>query len=138
LLEALFNKALAQQALNMPREAKESWTLYLQKDQSSPWADEARKNLARIKGEQTLFKKDDEVLADFLAAYRDHDDARVQKIHDETKGALTTVMVPLQLSRRYLVAKQNGNEAEAAESLAAMAFLGRYEQEKHSEFFFLN
>ena len=45
-LEALFNKSLALQELGMPREAKESWTLYLQKDPSSPWADEARKNLA--------------------------------------------------------------------------------------------
>ena len=43
LLEALFNKSLALQELAMPREAKESWRLYLQKDTSSPWADEARK-----------------------------------------------------------------------------------------------
>jgi len=35
LLAALFNKALAQQALGMPRQAKESWTRYLQQDPAS-------------------------------------------------------------------------------------------------------
>jgi tetratricopeptide (TPR) repeat protein len=138
LLEALFNKALAQQQLGMPRQARESWTLYLQKDPSSQWADEARKNLARIQSEQTLFKKKDEVLADFLAAYRHHDDALAQKIHNETKGGVTPVTLPLQLSQRYLQAKQNGHDVEARESLDAMAFIGRFEQEQHSEFFFLS
>lgn len=138
LLEALFNKALAQQQLKMPRQARETWTLYLQKDPSSPWAEEARKNLARIQSEQTLFKKNDEVLANFLAAFRSHDNALAQRIHDETKGGLTLITVPLQLSQRYLLAKASGNVPEARESLDALTFIGRFEQEQHSEFFFLN
>lgn len=138
LLEALFNEALARQALGMPRQARESWMLYLQKDPSSRWADEARKNLAEIQNEQTLFKRDPEVLADFLAAYRSRDEARLAKIHDETKGALTPTNLSLQLSRRYLIARSNGSAAEAEECLAALKLIGRYEQEKHTEFFFLN
>jgi tetratricopeptide (TPR) repeat protein len=137
LLEALFNKSLALQELGLPRQAKESWTLYLQKDSSSPWADEARRHLARLDTEQTRLKKDEKVLEDFLIAYRDHDDARAQKIHNETKGLLNRVTVPLQLSRRYLLAKRRGDVAEAGESVEAMAFIGRFEQERHSEFFFL-
>jgi hypothetical protein len=137
-LEALFNMALAQQQLAMPRKARESWNLYLQKDRSSPWADEARKNLARIQSEQTLFKENDQVLTDFLAAYRSHDNALAQKIHNETKGGLTPTTLPLQLSQRYLLAKQSGQEIEARESLDAMIFIGRFEQEQHSEFFFLS
>ena len=74
----------------------------------------------------------------FLAAYRDDDKARAQKIHNETKGLLKGVTVPLQLSRRYLMAKQDGNEAEAKESLQAMAFIGSFEQAQNGEFFFLN
>jgi tetratricopeptide (TPR) repeat protein len=138
LLEALFNKSLALQELESPREAKESWTLYLQKDSTSPWADEARKNLTRIESQQTLSRTDEQVLADFLTAYQNHDYARAQMIHNETKGALTKITVPLQLSQRYLVARQTGNEAEARESLDAMTFIGGYEQEQNSEFFFLN
>jgi Flp pilus assembly protein TadD len=138
LLEALFNKSLALQEQGLSRQAKESWTLYLQKDSSSPWADEARKNLARIENAQTLFKTDEQVLSDFLAAYRNRDDARAQKIHNETKGLLKLTVVPLQLSRRYLSAKQRGNEAEAKESLEALTYIGSFEQAQHSEFFFLN
>lgn len=139
LLEALFNKSLALQELGtMPREAKESWTLYLQKDPSSPWAEEARKNLQRIESAPTLDKSDTEVLSDFLTAYRNQDAARAQKIHNETKGLLKGPAVALQLSRRYLIAKQRGDEAEAKESLEAMAFIGDFEQAQHSEFFFLN
>ena len=138
LLEALFNKSLALQELELPRQAKQSWTLYLQKDQSSLWANEARKHLAQIQDDRTLFKSPEQVLADFLIAYRNHDDARAKKIHDETKGALNNITVPLQLSQRYLTARQSGAEAEATESLEAMFFVGRYEEDKHSEFFFLN
>jgi tetratricopeptide (TPR) repeat protein len=139
LLEALFNKSLALQEMGtMPREAKESWTLYLQKDPSSPWADEARKNLQRIESAQTLNKSDQDVLSDFLTAYHNQDSARAQTIHNETKGLLKSVTVPLQLSRRYLLAKQRGDEAEAQGSLEAMAFIGSFEQTQHSEFFFLS
>ncbi len=138
LLEALFNKSLALQELGMPREAKEWWTLYLQKDSSSPWANEARKNLKQLESEQGLHKEDEQVLADFLTAYRDNDDSRAQTIHNETKGLLKGPAVALQLSRRYLIAQQRGNKAEAKESLEAMAFIGRFEQAQHSEFFFLN
>lgn len=138
LLEALFNKSLALQELGLPREARESWTLYLQKDASSPWAEEARRNLARIGNEQTSFKTDEQVLEDFLTAYRNHNDARAQKIHNETKGLLRGAAVPLQLSRRYLLAKRRGLEAEATESIEALTYIGSFEQAQNSEFFFLN
>ncbi|MBV9926787.1 MAG: hypothetical protein JOZ96_17340 [Acidobacteria bacterium] len=138
LLEALFNKSLAHEQLGQPREAKQSWTLYLQKDPSSPWADEARRHLSRIADEQTRFKQDGQVLQDFLDAYRNRDDATAQKIHNETKGLLKGAAAPLQLSRRFLEARRRGDEAEAQESLDALAYLGRFERERHSEFFFLS
>ncbi|HKP72314.1 MAG TPA: hypothetical protein VJT82_05215 [Pyrinomonadaceae bacterium] len=137
LLEALFNKSLALQELDLPREARESWTLYLQKDSASPWAEEARKNLSRLADAQTLFKTDEQVLEVFLAAYRNRDDRRAQKIHDETKGLLKEPAVPLQLSRRYLLARRRGDEAEAKECVEALAYIGGFEQAQNSEFFFL-
>jgi hypothetical protein len=137
-LEALFNKSLALQELKLPRQAKQSWTLYLQKDSTSPWADEARKHLALVADEQVSFKSDGLVLQDFLTAYRGHDDARAHMIHNETKGLLKGAAVPLQLSRRYLEAKRRGDDTEAKESLEAMNFIARYEREQNSDFFFLN
>ena len=44
--------------------------------------------------------------------------------------------MPLQLSQRYLLARQAGNDAEAQENIEAMTYLGRYEQASHSDFFF--
>jgi Tfp pilus assembly protein PilF len=137
-LEALFNKSLALEELKLPRQAKQSWTLYLQKDSTSPWADEARKHLAQVADEQASFKTDEQVLQDFLTAYRSHDEARAQTIHNETKGLLKGAAVPLQLSRRYLEAKRRGDDTEAKESLEAMNFIARYEREQNSDFFFLN
>jgi hypothetical protein len=138
LLEALFNKSLALQRFPLRGRAKESWTLYLQKDPASPWANEARKNLAQLESEQTGFKKDEEVLADFLAAYRSQDIEKAQKIHNETKGLLGGATVPLQLSRRYLLAKQRGDDAEGEESIDALRFIGNFERSQNSEFFFLS
>ncbi len=135
LLEALFNKALALQELGMPQQARESWMLYLQKDPSSPWAEEARKHLARTEG-QTSFKSDEQVLTDFLTTYRNGDNARAQRIHDETKGYLRGPAVWLQLSRRYLLAKQRGDDVEAKESGAALMFIADYEQAQNADSFF--
>ena len=136
LLEALFNKSLALQELGSLRQAKESWNRYLQKDPSSPWAVEARKNLTRIESEQTLHHTDEQVLEAFLSAYRNHDDARAKKIHNETKGLFRGPAVPLQLSRRYLVARQRGSIVEANESIAALASIASFEQDQNGDSFF--
>ena len=136
LLEALFNKSRTLQELKLPRQAKESWELYLEKDPTSAWAGEARKNLARIETTQTLFKPGEEVLSDFLIAYRNHDEPRAKQIHNDTKGLLNKITVSLQLSRRYLVARQRGNEAEAKESIEALSFIGSFEQEQNRDSFF--
>lgn len=134
-LEALFNRALALQELDMPSEAKKYWTLYLQKDSTSPWADEARKNLARLESRQAAFKTNEQVLSDFLTAYRNHDDARAQKIHNATKGTLKPVTIPL--ARRYLTAKQQGNNDQAKESLDALTYIGNFERAQNGDSFFL-
>jgi tetratricopeptide (TPR) repeat protein len=138
LLEALFNRSLALEELGLPRQAKESWTLYLQKDSSSPWAEEARKHLSRLESTQSYFKTDEQVLEDFLTAYRNRDEARAERIHDETKGLLRGATVPLQLSRRYLLARQRGVEADAKESLSALSYIGDVEKARGEEFFFLS
>jgi CHAT domain-containing protein len=137
LLEALFNKSLALQELDLSREAKESWRLYLQKDPASPWADEARKNLARLESQQTSLKKSgDDVLSDFLTAFHNHDDARAYRIHNETKGTLNRVTIPLQLAHRYMNAMKQGNQAEGKESLEALLYIGDFDQAQNGDAFF--
>jgi tetratricopeptide (TPR) repeat protein len=48
LLEARFNRALADEKLSRIEEAKADWDEYLKRDSSSPWALEARRNLERL------------------------------------------------------------------------------------------
>src|SRR5262249_53972305 len=48
LLEPLFNRALLRQNLRQLFQAKEDWDNYLKKDATSPWAEEARRNLKLI------------------------------------------------------------------------------------------
>lgn len=142
-LEALFNKALAQQELGQPRQAKETWALYLQKDSSSPWAEEARRNLARLDDARSRMETNEEalekrVLRDFFAAYRDGDYESARRIHNATKGLLRSPAVVQQLSRLHLDAKLGGDSDAAKESLEALALIGDSERSRHSDFFFLN
>jgi len=141
--EALFNKALTQQELGQPRQAKETWAQYLQKDSSSQWAEEARRNLSRLDDSRARSEADEgalaeRVLRDFLEAFRRRDREGARRIHDETKGLLRSPAVAQQLSRRQLSARLGGDATAAKESLEALAFLGDLERERHSEFFFLN
>jgi CHAT domain-containing protein len=48
LAEAWFNRALAATALSLTAEARTSWTEYLKRDATSPWAAEARSRLEEL------------------------------------------------------------------------------------------
>ena len=135
LLEALFNKALTLQELNLPRQAKESWELYLQKDSSSKWADEARKNLEKVARMQSSFKTKEQVLDDFLTAYRNGNEEFAWKINCQTKEMISGVWLPDQLSRRYLQARKNKDESTAKESIEALTYIGNLEHDRNADFF---
>ncbi len=136
LLEALFNKSLTLQELNLPKQAAESWNLYLQKDSSSKWADEARRNLEKIANQQSSSKTKEQVLEDFLVAFRQRDETLALKIHNETKGMFSPVSLGEQLTRRYLEMRKSNNERASNEAIEALKFIGSFEKEKHADFFF--
>lgn len=48
LKEALFNRALALERLHLPHTARKAWQAYLEVDDSSPWAREARQRMEAI------------------------------------------------------------------------------------------
>ncbi len=135
LLEALFNKSLTLQEY-LPKQATESWNLYLQKDSTSKWADEARKNLERIANQQSNLKKKEQVLDDFLTAFRNGDEKFAWKIHNETKGMFNPSSLVIQLTQRCLEARKANNEIASKESVEALKFIGKLEREKHADFFF--
>lgn len=134
LLEALFNRSLALQEMKtLPGRAIESWNLYLQKDPSSKWADEARKNLEKLGDRPTSQKKDEEILDDFLTAFRAGDKETAWNIHSQTKGLFTDTPPFEQLSVLYLRARQRGDVSGSKEALEAMNYIGELE---NTDFFF--
>ncbi|MFN0140435.1 MAG: CHAT domain-containing protein [Pyrinomonadaceae bacterium] len=136
-LEALFNRSLVMQEMGLRNQATESWNLYLQKDPSSKWSDEARKNLEKLKQmEIGATKTKEQVLDDFLLAYRNRDWQFAEKIHNSTKGMLNGVSPFEQLTRRYLDARKARDALTAKESLDAMNYIGNLEKEKHADFFY--
>jgi tetratricopeptide (TPR) repeat protein len=48
LLEGYFNRALVYQYMMLPREAEGAWREYLQRDPSSQWSEEAKRNLKSL------------------------------------------------------------------------------------------
>ncbi len=136
-LEALFNKSLALQELNLPNRAKESWELYLQKDSSSKWADEARKNLEKIELlKSNLGKKKDDIFNDFVNAYKNKDEKTILKIHNSTKGFFVGLSLAEQLSEKIMEARKNKDDPQANQLIEMFQYIGNLEKEKYADFFF--
>lgn len=134
-LEALFNQALLRQEWDQNDRAKESWKLYLQKDPSSKWADEARKRLEELERKRSALKTKEEVLEDFLTAYRNKDDETAWKINCQTRDVFAGVWLPDQLARRYAKAKLKAAAAEEKESIEALTYIGNLEKQRNADFF---
>lgn len=137
LLEALFNKSLCLQEIPLYNEAKESWNSYLEKDPNSDWAQEARKKLESLEELKKTSKTKEQVLEDFLNAFRGGESERefAWKINLQTKEMLTEVWLPGQLTRRFLEAKRNKRQSEATESIDALNFIGERERTMNADFF---
>ena len=71
LLEALFNRALCYQYMLLPQQAESDWRKYLEKDPTSQWADEARRNLDLIeKQKKRISQNKDQLFEEFVRAYQ--------------------------------------------------------------------
>jgi CHAT domain-containing protein/lipoprotein NlpI len=129
LLEALFNRALCYESLVLPRQARDDWRAYLEKDSQSAWADEARRNLKRVEQQIDEAKTPDgaQLLQDYLRAYREHDDERVWQIVSRNREAITGRLVSSQLVAAYLDSASRNQTDEAREHLRALAHAGDLE-----------
>lgn len=137
LLEALFNKALILQKMpQLTNQAREAWEEYLKKDSTSPWADEARKNLEELKQQDRAPKDKSQILQDFLDAFHNKDDARAWEIVSQTKELITGVMVQQQLAQKFLEASQQSRKEEADEILSAFLYLGELEKQNVGDLYF--
>ncbi|HEY3578890.1 MAG TPA: CHAT domain-containing protein [Pyrinomonadaceae bacterium] len=118
LLEALFNRALCRQYLQLPEKAAEDWRLYLTKDSQSNWADEARDRLKELEAQTSKVSQNKDAVQSFLAAYSARDDEiawQVLSLNRDSRGGL----IENQLLDKYLNLEQ-ANEAQG--TFAALAY----------------
>ena len=136
LPETLFNKALVLQKMRQPNQAREAWQKYLEKDSTSDWANEARKNLEELQKQENQPKEKSQILQDFLDAFRERDDTRAWQIAAQTKELITGVMIQQQLVNKFLEADQQSRKEEADEILSAFVYLGKIENQNSGDLFF--
>lgn len=132
LPEALFNRALCFQYLNLPRQAREAWDEYLKIDSSSAWAEEARRNQQMINSSSSQSNAAPEIIRDFLAFYdrSDHENAW-QKL-SRNREMITGKLIPQQLAVSFLEAEGN----EKAKYLAALKYAGELSRQRSGDPFF--
>ncbi len=136
LPETLFNQALILQKMRLMNQAQAAWEKYLEKDSTSPWAEEARRNLELLKRQNGTMKDKSEILQDFLESYRKKDDSRAWEIVSQTKELITGVMIQPQLTRKFLEADEQSRKEETAEILSALIYLGELEKQNAKDSFF--
>ena len=135
LLDAYFNQALCIQALNLPNQAKEAWQKYLDLDSTSPWAEEARKNLETLESTKPISKTKEEILQEFLEAKQAGDREKAWHTLSRNREMITGKLIPQQLVFLFIDAKSNGHEVQAQEYLKALVYTGNLEEEKSGDLF---
>lgn len=135
LQEALFNRALILQFMSPSEQAKEAWNAYLQKDNTSPWAEEARKNLKLIEQEQhktSTGQNEDQNL--FLAALRNSDDDTAWKVisTNYTSGGNE---IANRLLDALLGVEPFGEALDSRATLAALQYVAKLEFERAGDRF---
>ncbi|MDQ3710768.1 MAG: CHAT domain-containing protein [Acidobacteriota bacterium] len=135
-LESLFNKAITLQQMNLPEQTKKAWRDYLEKDSSSPWADEARRNLQRLETQTSSAKTPAQVLTDFFEAFERRDEERAWQIVSQSREMISDTMVFFQLTRSFLTSEAANQTEQAEKYLVAMQFVGKMEKEKAGDPYF--
>jgi CHAT domain-containing protein/cytochrome c-type biogenesis protein CcmH/NrfG len=131
--EAHFNKALSLQYSNAPKQAQEAWNEYLKLDSDSAWAEEARRNLKQLESNQSQGKTSDQILQEFLTAYRADDDENAYKIVSRNREMITGNLIPQQLVFLFL----ESVDSERNEYLSALTYSGELEKKRSGDAFFL-
>lgn len=105
LLDARFNRALALGRLRYTEEAKDAWRDYLERDGTSKWADEARRNLEQLDRETPRERSADELESDFLAAIRTGNEVEAEKLVAGNRELITDLYLPTRLAMSYVSAR---------------------------------
>lgn len=130
LPEAHFNLALCHQSQMLWRREVEDWKRYLENDSASPWAEEARRNLARVTEKiQQAGGNRENIYQNFLKAYREHDVEQAWAMYKQSRVNASS-FITNRLIDNFVSLALTGKSAEAEENLSALLFIGNLEMER--------
>ena len=126
-LDALFNRALLYGEMGLLPQSEKDWRQYIEKDNSSRWADEARDKLKTIEEQRVKSSSNgDQPVEEFLDAHRRADDATawnvVRRNYSSAGNTITNALLTT-----YLDLDSKGDRGAAETKLDALSYLGKLE-----------
>ena len=133
LLEPLFNRAFLRQNLGQLFQAKDDWDNYLKKDSTSPWAEEARRNLKLIEERnKRVSKREDELFVAFQQARQAGDEERVWSVFSRSHFRLGN-HIATKLIEETLALTQEGLAQDAMARWQVLSDLGALAERKSGD-----
>ena len=133
LLEPLFNRALLRQNLGQLFQAKEDWDNYLKKDASSPWAEEARRNLRLIEERnKKVSQREEGLFVAFQQARQAGDEERVWSVFSRSHFRLGN-HIAAKLIDETLALAQEGRAQDALARWQVLSDLGDMAERKSGD-----
>jgi CHAT domain-containing protein/Flp pilus assembly protein TadD len=129
LSEALYNRALCCQQLMLWNEARQGWQSYLEKDSTTPWAEEARKQLdwAQNRGRREQISES-ESFQRFVHAYENRDYAAARlALHQARSGNGNSVVE--ELIGAFLAQSSETQNLQPRAALSMLAFAAQIEKD---------
>lgn len=130
LLEARFNRGFCLEALGLQSQAHKAWEEYRALDPSSRWADEAREHIRSLDERQPQSKTGDQLLLEFMDAYRARDDEKAYQIVSRNREMITGKLIPQRLIKSFL---DTDEPAIKKEYLEAFKYIGDLEDKKSGD-----
>src|SRR5262245_1547800 len=136
--EAWFNRALCYEQMKLFNQADSDWKEYLSLDSKSPWADEAREHLDKLR-ERTvrLGNREQAVQAEFQNAYAASDELKMRDLVSQHFTHLQNHAME-QILDKYLAAAIDGEKHQADQYLSELKRIGQLMNEIKKDRFVLD
>jgi CHAT domain-containing protein/Tfp pilus assembly protein PilF len=133
LLEPIFNRAFLRQNLGQLFQAKEDWDNYLKKDSTSPWAEEARRNL-RLIGERNkrVAQRGEDLFVAFQQAHQAGSEEQVWSVFSHSHFLLGN-HITARLIDETLAFAQEGRAQDALAKWQVLSDLGALAERKSGD-----
>lgn len=130
LLAARFNKALAEQYIHLNSQAEQDWSEYLKRDATSPWAEEARRNLKLLQERKNkTANTNEQLISVFLKAYEAGDDDAAWASMKLSRSRTGNKIVEILLDD-FLNSSKAGDPAAADAKFKSLQYAGLLEERK--------